>query len=151
LIVFGVDEQASDTDKDAAAKLAVNKLIEDIGVEVTTVTDCKITRFKSKDTNKPGRILIECKSIEDKLEILKHAKNLKGKEEYKQVFINNDLTTAQLDNEKRLRIERNKKNEALEQTGPNGLKYGLQTSTDGNQFKFYWGIRNGELKRIKSL
>jgi hypothetical protein len=45
----------------------------------------------------------------DKIAILKNAKQLKGNEEYKQVFINNDLTDAQLDNEKKLRIESNKK------------------------------------------
>jgi hypothetical protein len=147
--VFGVPEMDTETDKDQAAKLAVNKIIEDIGVEANIIADCKIARLKSKDNNKHGRILIECKSRQDKIEILKNARNLKDKEEYKQVFINNDLTNAQLDNEKRLRTERNKKNDELEQMGPNGLKYGLYTFTDGNESKFYWGIRNGKLKRIK--
>jgi hypothetical protein len=81
----------------------------DIGVNTNALNNCKITRFKSRDNTKPGRILIELKTMADKIAILKNAKQLKGKEEYKQVFINNDLTDAQLDNEKKLRIERNKK------------------------------------------
>jgi hypothetical protein len=42
-----------------------------------------------------------------------------------------------------------KKNEALDKAGDNGLKYGLYTFSDGIESKFYWGIRNSAVKRIK--
>ena len=130
----------------------VKPIMNELGIESDDFSESKIKRFKSKESGKPGQILMECDSKETKMSILKAAKNFKNNTAYKSIYINNDLTHAQLELEKKLRKERNEKNSSLPETGPNNLKYGLHVFGDsGVESKFYWGIRNGELKKIKVL
>ena len=57
---------------------------------------------------------------------------------------------AEIELEKKLRLERNQKNNELEHTGTNGLKYGKYVFVEGKQSEdFYWGIRNSKIQRIK--
>jgi hypothetical protein len=154
LIMFGVKESTlTDTnERNVADQTAVKTILAEIGIESDEIEEIKIKRFKSKESGKPGQILMECDSKETKMSILKAAKNLKNNTAYKSIYINNDLTHAQLELEKKLRKERNEKNSSLPETGPNNLKYGLHVFGDsGVESKFYWGIRNGELKKIKVL
>ena len=52
--------------------------------------------------------------------------------------------------EKKLKSERNKKNNELEHTGSSGLKFGKHSFFEGKQPEdFYWGIRNSKLQRVK--
>ena len=95
-----------------------------------------------------GPILVEFKELEKKVKVLKVARNLKGTK-YGKVFINQDLTEAEMARDKELRKRRAEENEKL--TGGEGrLKWGLHKfGNDAELSKFYWGVRDGELRRIK--
>ena len=113
----------------------------------------KVIRLKNRSTDtKPGRILLECKNKEQKTDILKAAKNLKSQEKIKHIFINNELTSAQVEQEKKLTLDRNERNSKLSEIGRNNFKYGVyKFGQDLNDSKFFWGIRNGDLGRIKVI
>lgn len=62
------------------------------------------------------------------------------------------MTLPQLEENKKLRNDRKNKNDSLSNQDENGLKYGLHKfGNDIVESKFYWGIRNGELKKIKII
>lgn len=149
VIITGV-KQANDTEQE---KEAVNKLFASIlkTEEIIDKNDFKVTRYKNKkDKNKPGLIMVEFTKSEDKDKILKSTKQLRSTNEYKEVFINRDLTENELAEEKRLRDDRRIKNSELQETDEQGFKYGWHKfGNDPEQSKFYWGVRNGEVKKIK--
>jgi hypothetical protein len=156
LIISGIKESAatSFTEKRNEDNKSVVELLcklNNSGINEQDYTNnTKIVRLKQKPgINKPGLILVSCEDADMRMQILKSAKKLKEVDGCRDVYINCDLTNTQLDIEKRLRTERNDKNKSLSYTGPNGLKYGKQTLSDGSESKFYWGIRSGELKKIK--
>ena len=74
---------------------------------------------------------------------------MKDTDEYKKVYINKDLTVAQLDQEKKLREDRNERNSRLDKKGAK-FNFG-EIEINGVTTKYYWGIRNGELRKIKFL
>ena len=84
------------------------------------------------------------------MEILKAAKNLNQHDEYKKIYINNDYTSAQLEANKKQRLDRNELNAKFTLFGTNGLNYGLHKfGNDEAPSKFFWGIRNNEIRKIK--
>ena len=100
-------------------------------------------RLKNRNNNqKAALIVIELATKDDQIQVLKQANELKGKEEYKNVYINRDLTKAEAELEKELRSLRNKKNAELT-NGEGRLKYGKIGETE-----YFWGIRWGTLKKI---
>jgi len=129
-----------DTNKD-------NDLIKTIFAHMdieTTSINYNSQRIRKDDiinnTNNP--ILIKFNELKDKLSILKNSKKLKTFNTYK-IIINNDLTDSDRDFEKALRDERRKRNSELDNIDSDGLRYGLE-----NNKKFYYGIRNGFVKKI---
>jgi hypothetical protein len=153
MIVSGIPEsqQTEISEKNKEDKVKFMELLTKIGIDEDE-EDLKTIRLKSKaGTNKPGPLLIVCDSLELKMEILKAAKKLREIADCREVYINNDMTIAQMEQEKKLRLERNEKNKALEFTGDNNLKYGRQIFADGKESKYYWGIRSGEFRKIKFL
>ena len=65
------------------------------------------------------------------------------------MYINPDYTKLELDLIKKLNQERKTKNDELKH-GEQGRKYGLYAfGNDKEESKFFWGIRDFELKRIK--
>ena len=122
-------------------------------IEVDTNTEqTKIFRLKRKGNNSPSIILVECENVEKKAEILKAAKKLRNSVEHKNIYINQDLTEAEQAEEKKLRKDRNEKNASLPNTNTNNnKKYGMHKfGEDTTESKFYWGIRNGVVRKIKS-
>jgi hypothetical protein len=159
LVISGITESGTtnNTEKHDEDNKKVIELIGKLGLgphgfdEDLIKRQTAITRLKPKPgTNKPGFILVRCGDVDLKMLILKSAKKLKEMDGYRDVYINCDLTNVQLEIEKKLRTERNDKNKALEFTGQNG-QYGKQKLRDGSESKFYWGIRSGELRKIKFL
>ena len=142
LIVFGLPTQ-SGTDGD---KRELKKIFQAIESTVNTES-VKLTRFKGKD-NRPGPILLELESVEKKNQVLKLARKLRDNNEYKNVYINPDLTESEAALEKSLRSDRDKKNEELPNVSENGLRYGMHKFNGAAESKFYWGIRNRELRKI---
>ena len=153
LIICGLKEQGTNIapeDRADAEKASVVQLLTSIGIN--DENNPKVTRFKSNNNDKPGQILVECSTREIKFEILKAAKKLKDSSHTKGIYINPDLTPAQIASDKKLRKERKELNDKLTLTGEDNLKYGMHKfGTDSIESKFYWGIRNGELKKIKIL
>ena len=142
IIIFGLPPQ-SGTDGD---KSAVKKIFDKI--EYTANMDSvKLIRFKGKN-DKPGPILVELETVAIKNQVLKSARKLRGINEYENVYINPDLTESEAALEKSLRNDRNKKNEELPNVDENGLRYGMHKFNGTAESKFYWGIRNRELRKI---
>ena len=105
-------------------------------------------RLKSKD-DKQGPIIVEKNNLVDCLLVLKASKIIKSSK--LNIFINKDLTDEELILEKNFRKERNERNKELEHANGD-LKYGYFKFANSNKAdKFYWGIRNGELKRIRII
>ena len=86
-------------------------------------------------------ILIKFKDLKCKIEALKNAKKLKTFLNHK-LFFNHDLTESERQVEKVLRDERKRLIGTLSEEDDIG-KYSLE---DGK--KFYYGIRNGSIKKI---
>jgi hypothetical protein len=125
---------------EAVVKAEVDKVLSKIGMEKHK-DKCKSSR---KEVN--GPILVIFNERNDKIEVIKASKNLDSGD-YKSVYINNDRTQAEALYEKELRVTRNELNAQL----PNGTgfrKYGKHKCSDKVERKWWWDVRNGELKRI---
>lgn len=125
---------------ETVVKAEVVKILTKIGMDKHK-DSCKATRRLDN-----GPILVTFTNHIDKIEVIKASKNL-GSGEYKSVYINNDRTEAEALNEKGLRVTQNELNAAL----PNGTgyrKFGKHKCSDQVERKWWWGVRNGVLKRI---
>lgn len=120
-------------------KEAVTTIFEQIGM-VEHVEGAKLSRF-SED----GPIVVLLDSTETKFKILKEARKLMNTE-YKVVYINQDRTKMEVEREKALKVEQRAKNAKLS-NGEGHAKHELETK-GGVEYKWYWGIRNWELKKI---
>lgn len=101
----------------------------------------------SEAPNKNFLIAIEFNEKKLRDICLKNRNNLATDINFKnKVFINPDLTFAERELDKKLRIERNERNNKLTETisGVDNLKFGKYP--DGSFF--YWGIRDGAVKKI---
>ena len=81
-------------------------------------------RLKSKDTNKPGPIIIELSDVCFRNPLLLAAKRLREKEAYKSIYISPDLTEAQRSLDYDLRKKRNEANSTLAEDSP--FQYGIR-------------------------
>jgi hypothetical protein len=121
----------------------------DAGVDLDEITVKRFNSSKNPTNSKPPPIQVALKSKEDKLKVLKAAKKLKTSSSHKGIFINPDYTKLEMEATKKLNAERNKLNENLPNE-ENGKKYGLHKfGNDESQSKFFWGIRDFQLTRIK--
>ena len=154
IIIFGIPETHNENDElqKTSDKTKIDRLFEDIQVK-SEVKVFKFRRLKAKkNQNTASPIIIEFESSADKYKILKATKLLDKTGKHKNIYINPDRTFAELEMEKKLRTERNQKNNELEYTGDNNLKFGKHSFADGKEPEnFYWGIRSGKLQRIKII
>ena len=140
LIVFGLEKGTND-------KAAVKEIFEVIEVEVE---EFKVHRFRDGKEGKPGPLVVEFKDVDNKMKVLKEARKLRNSK-FDKVFINQDLTESEMVRDRDLRRQRMEANAKLP-LGDGNLKYGMSKFGDEQQeSKFYWGIRNGELRKIKKL
>jgi hypothetical protein len=105
----------------------------------------RVVQLKQNESN-DSKILVEFKNKSDRDLVLKNRIKLAAIEMYKgKVFINPDLTASERATERDLRLKRKEKNDQLSETVANSnFKYGR---TDDGKL-FYWGIRDGALKKI---
>ena len=123
------------------------KLTEIIEILQVDAGEFKSTRFKDSG-EKTGLLLVEFEDVETKMNVLKASRKLKGSK-YDKVFINKDLTEAEMVREKDLRKRRIAENLKLEH-GDGHFKYGMHKfGSDNVESKYYWGVRDGELRKIK--
>jgi hypothetical protein len=101
-------------------------------------------RVKSMRFKHDGPILMVFEDMDDRMEVLKATGKLKNK--YAGVYINADRTMAEAANEKILKEKMKLLNGQLREGG-DGLKYGVKVSGE-KAFKWWWGVRDGELRRI---
>ena len=113
------------------------------------VNSVKINRFKSKNNDKKTPVQVVFSMEEDKMKVLKAAKSLKSNSKYTGVYINPDLTKLEIAATKKLNQERKERNDKLPHE-ESGKKYGLfKFGTDANETKYFWGIRDFQLTKIK--
>ena len=144
VIISGIQESPeslSTAERKEHDQTEITKILNAIKVEPSKMKN--LYRLKNRNNNqKAALIVIELATKDDQIQVLKQANELKGKEEYKNVYINRDLTKAEAELEKELRSLRNKKNAELT-NGEGRLKYGKIGETE-----YFWGIRWGTLKKI---
>lgn len=107
----------------------VQDLFEAIGVEKSAFLN--VFRRTTRNKDKPALIVVNLRYSEDRNIILKAAKQLKEINNYRNVFINPDLTVAQQNLAKKLRDIRREENAKL--------------SKDSDH---YFGIRNDRVVKI---
>ncbi len=96
-------------------------------------------------TSTPSLMLIQFKDKETQKEALRKSYRLKTVEKFKNVFINQDRTNSQRRNDMKLREERRRRNAELPITLSEGKN--CISSKDGK--KYFWGIRNDQIKLIE--
>jgi hypothetical protein len=133
VIIHGVTESAREnlTDKRADDDAKIKEIFKTVGKE--DVEPIYFRRLRSKDTSRPGPILVELSDAAIRNPLLLAAKKLRESESHKSVFISPDLTEAERSLDYELRKQRKEANEKLEQNSP-----------------FRYGIRGNQLVKIKS-
>jgi hypothetical protein len=124
--------------KEEVVKGEVKKILTAIGKQ--DICD----RVKSMRFKQDGPILMVFEEMDDRMEVLKASGRLRNK--YAGVYINADRTMAEAANEKILKEKMKALNGQLRE-GADGLKYEVKVSGE-KTFKWWWGVRDGELRRI---
>lgn len=138
LVIFGV---GSSDDKEKI-KNDVLDILDVIGMK-NLGKRAKINRHRTD-----GPVTIELESVEAKMRIMRVARELRSKENYKNVYINMDLTRVELERSKDLRKQQFQRNDELT-LGTGRTKYGMHKFEESVESEFYWGIRRDELVRIR--
>ena len=133
VLIMGIPE--SDTGNEVEQdKAKIDKIFRAINIPINKVKS--IYRFKKNtNSNNPGIIKIETSTIADKFIILKAQKALRNDENYKDTYINQNLTPAQRIAEIQLLKIRNEEN---------------QKRNPEEKKMFHYGIRNGKILKIFS-
>ena len=128
ILIMGIKESTGEN-KIESDKSLVHDLFDKINISKHKIKS--IYRFNKKnESNYPAIIKVELNDADDKNYILKASKLLKSIENYKQVYINNNLTPAQRKIEIELIKARNTAND--------------ERSTE-QKSKFYFAIRSGKV------
>jgi hypothetical protein len=133
VVIYGIPESEMEflTDKKADDGEKIKEIFNIIGK--SNVSPVYARRLKSKDTTKPGPIIVELSDVSLRNPLLLAAKNLREKEGYKSIYISPDLTEAQRSLDYDLRMKRNEANSTLVEDSP-----------------FRYGIRGNQIVKIKS-
>jgi hypothetical protein len=91
----------------------------------------RVYRFRAKTgatNNRPPLVMVEMATPADKMDVLRGSKQLRQRNEYKEVYINPDQDEEERKMTRKLVDERNRKNEALRQAGKFNLpfRYGIR-------------------------
>ncbi|RNA36922.1 hypothetical protein BpHYR1_037018 [Brachionus plicatilis] len=90
-----------------------------------------------------SKVIVEMIDSDSQKSTLIAAKVLKEYDDYRNIYINQDKTLNERLIESKLRSERNKRNDGLNSVS------GRHRFQDDGEKKWYWGIRNGELRKIE--
>ena len=144
VIIHGIEVNVSEN-HDVTEVAKILKIVK----KDLDIKDVKVTRLKTKKPNTIGPVLVELLDTAAKFSVLKGSKNLRGIDEFKKIYINPDLTTLEAALNKKLRDEFKSKNSKLPH-GSENRKYGMHTfQGDENESKYFYGIRNSQITRIK--
>jgi hypothetical protein len=126
------------------------KVLEKVDSSITDASILnKISILKKRNDSSKQLILITFKDKSVRDNILKNSKKLAGTELKNTVFVNADLTRAEREIERDLRKKQKEENSKLTKEFNNSkFKFGEFQNKEGKTVYFYWGRRNGQLKRI---
>ena len=131
VLIMGIPESETGNEE-VQDKDKIDKLFRAINIPISKVKS--IYRFKKKtNTNNPGIIKVETSTIADKFIILKAQKALRSDENYKDTYINQNLTPAQRIAEIQMLKTRNELN---------------QNRSNDEKNLYHFGIRNGKITKI---
>ena len=138
VVIFGIAESKKSVATEKSAEdLEVVKEIIGATTRSKKIEIKKVHRLRSNVENKPGPVVVELSSKEDRDLVLKSARNLKENENFREVFVNEDMTLIERLKHKELIRERNEKNQKLVRD-ENGRFNGSH----------YFGIRNGRVVEL---
>ena len=105
VVIKGLQEPSSGSPQERCLKdrSTFELLARRIGVEKLEVE--QVSRIGSIQSSKPRLVRLKCFSMETKNSLLRASKNLRGHEEFRNVFINPDLTKLQHERDRVLRSE----------------------------------------------
>ena len=133
VVIFGLAEKqtASESVAKEHDEQQLKRIFKEIGHQNAAVTYSK--RLKTKNPSKFRPIVVEFKTKENRNDIISASKRLREKPEFKDVYINPDLTYVQRQFDKVLRKERDDKNAKLSTGSP-----------------FRWGIRGNQVVKVSN-
>ena len=130
VIVFGLNEVG-----EAKDEAKVDELMSVLKIKAGSIKRVfRIGKFDEKTSTGPRPLVVELMSDTTRVAVLKSSRSLRTVEEFKGVFIRQDLTPAQRMMQKKLIEMRNAKNREL----PNGSDH-------------YFGIRDGRIEKIRRI
>ena len=123
IVVYGLKESEKEEAKDRKEEDSekVKEMVEEIGVETRGEMEVKFRAGKKVEGGKPRPLIIRVEDDDTREQLLKHARRLARKDEWRNVFISPDLTWKQREEarkeEKKLREEADRKNEEAKNEG----------------------------------
>lgn len=141
-ITPGADEDIKEGDT-----IKVKKIMDQLKIQNDdhTVVRCvRLGKGITGDRPRPPLLLVEFSNSTVQSDMLKRAVDLKGKDDFKDIYIKHDLTRNELAMEQLLRKQCTEMNEKLPE-GEGRLKYA--TNPQCNK-QYYYGIRFGRIEAI---
>ena len=152
LVISGLEiEDCQDENlRKLEAEKKIVKVLEKVDSSITDASILvKTSIIKKRNESSKQLILITFKDKSVRDNILKNSKRLSETEYKNTVFVNADLTRAEREIERDLRKKQKEENSKLTKQFTNSkFKFGEFKNKEGNTVYFYWGRRNGQLKRI---
>ena len=129
LVVYGLKESEKEEAKDRKEEddKKVKEMMEEIGVEVKGKVETKFRAGKKAEDGKPRPVIVKVEDDETREMMLKNARRLARKDDWRSVFVSPDLTWKQREEarkeEKKLREEADRKNEEAKNEGRTGGRW----------------------------
>ena len=147
IVLYGLVEAEGDDAKERKEKDEENvkKIAQAIGVEIAGSIDAKYRAGKRIQGAKPRPLIVTVDDDETRISLLKRAPLLSRATEWKGVFIWEDMTKKQREeNNKReaeLRLERDRKNDEAKNDGKTGGSYRIKGRGEGRRVVWWWDSR----------
>ena len=147
IVLYGLVEAQGNDAKERKEKDEENvrKIAEAIGVEIAGSIDAKYRAGKRIEGAKPRPLIVMIDDDETRINLLKKAPLLARAAEWKGVFIWEDLTKKQREeNSKReaeLRTERDRMNDEAKNEGKTGGSYRIKGRGEGRRVVWWWDSR----------
>ncbi|RNA17853.1 RNA-directed DNA polymerase from mobile element jockey-like [Brachionus plicatilis] len=123
IIISGLKEKITDNEEEKRTHdlKELGEKLEVLNIPERTAKRSMRIR-KTKQNDKPALFLVEFHDKRSQMTAIANASNLKDSNKHRQIYINKDLTPAELEAEKSIRFERDRRNSELTQ-GEGRLKY----------------------------
>jgi len=107
IIIFGIPEQSQGTieERRSLDASAVDELLSEIDEEVPESKSLQIHRLGKPRDGRPRPLRITGFTVGQKLQVVRSARSLRNSDNYKNVFVNSDLTPRQQREARALRVE----------------------------------------------